>query len=81
MGRFNSTKDDLRSLKICLVKPLPNKIFRIRKPPFYPLNYGDRKKGKSKKDEGESPEIRDQKIEGKIQKSDFRGLKSRENKL
>jgi hypothetical protein len=45
------------------------------------LNYGDRKKGKSKKDEGESPEIRDQKIEGKIQRSDFRSQKSQENKL
>jgi hypothetical protein len=45
------------------------------------LNYGDRKKGKSKKDEGGSPEIRDQKTEGKIQRSDFRGQKSQENKL
>jgi hypothetical protein len=45
------------------------------------LNYGDRKKGKSKKDEGESPEIRDQKIEGKIQRPDFRSQKSQENKL
>jgi len=24
----------------------------FRKPPFYPLNYGNRKKGKSKTDEG-----------------------------
>jgi hypothetical protein len=31
------------------------KTARIRKPPFYPLNYGDGKKGKSKKDEGRSP--------------------------
>ena len=29
-----------------------NPHLRFRKPPFYPLNYGDRKKGKSKKDEG-----------------------------
>jgi hypothetical protein len=36
----------------------------IRKPLFYPLNYGDGKKGKSKKDEG------------KIQRSDFRGEES-----
>jgi hypothetical protein len=35
------------------------------------LNYGDRKKGKSTKEEGRSPEIRDQKDEGKIQRSDF----------
>jgi len=26
--------------------------FALRKPPFYPLNYGDGKKGKSKKEEG-----------------------------
>jgi hypothetical protein len=26
--------------------------FALRKPPFYPLNYGNRKKGKSKTDEG-----------------------------
>jgi len=35
------------------------------------LNYGDEVKGKSKKEEGRSPEIREQKTEGKIQKSDF----------
>jgi hypothetical protein len=32
-----------------------NPHLRFRKPPFYPLNYGDGKKGKSKKDEGRSP--------------------------
>jgi hypothetical protein len=55
--------------------------FALRKPLFYPLNYGERSECKSKKEEGRSPEIKDQKDEGKIQRSDFRGLKSRENKL
>jgi hypothetical protein len=32
-----------------------NPHLRFRKPPFYPLNYGDGKKDKSKKDEGRSP--------------------------
>jgi hypothetical protein len=48
-----------------------NPHLRFRKPPFYPLNYGDEVKGKSKNEEGRSPESREQKTEGKIQKSDF----------
>jgi len=31
---------------------LQKRGFALRKPLFYPLNYGDRKEGKSKKDEG-----------------------------
>ena len=46
-----------------------NSHLRFRKPPFYPLNYGDDVKGKSKKEERRSPEIMDQKTEGKIQMS------------
>jgi hypothetical protein len=34
---------------------LQKRRFGLRKPPFYPLNYGDGKKGKSKKDEVRSP--------------------------
>src|SRR5439155_22692368 len=45
-----------------------NPHLRFRKPSFYPLNYGDSKKGKSKKDEG------------KIQRSDFRDHGSHPNK-
>jgi hypothetical protein len=35
------------------------------------LNYGDEVKGKSKKEEGRSPEVTERKTEGKIQESDF----------
>src|SRR6266516_4248783 len=42
-----------------------NSHLRFRKPPFYQLNYGDEVKGKSKKEEGRSPDIRNRKNEGK----------------
>ena len=47
--------------------------FGLRKPPFYPLNYGNNFKVRSKKDEGRNLEIRfsdvDVMASGKLSKS------------